>query len=86
MSYKVISPFEKYHLSQEEYATARKLTELQRQYYHNLRTDIAMEKLSLTFTLENQARDAELQGQLGILDLILQLTESEPEEFPQDPI
>jgi hypothetical protein len=89
MGIRIVSTFESYNLGEREKTQAAILSPLQKQYLHNLRTDAALEKLSLTFLPENLGRDAELQGQIGILTTLLQAsidaeTQLSDQTQPQD--
>ena len=73
------SKFTKYNLTHDELLSGKILTDTQRMVISNLLADIASEKLTLKYDPLNPylfvQQEAELQGQLGILDLLL--TESD---------
>lgn len=69
------SSFCRYNLSEEEQRAGSYISETQKQVIQNLICDIAEEKLALKFDASNPQsfiqREAELQGQIGILRYIL---------------
>jgi hypothetical protein len=80
MSYILPSTFTRYSLSPEEQVSGQALTSDNLHVIQNLICDAAEEKLSLKFDPLNPLvfaqREAELQGQIGILKLLVELSSS----------
>jgi hypothetical protein len=79
--------FTRYSLTSEELQRGQILTPENSYVIQNLISDIAEEKLSLKYDPQNPIdfaqREAELQGQLGILKMLLELSYSA--QFPSQP-
>lgn len=77
------SKFVKFPLSDKDVMLGQQLTTLNRQVIHNLRTDLAEEKLALKFTpndvLSFAQQEAELQGKILILSYILDCADAAQE-------
>jgi hypothetical protein len=72
------STFQSWLLSAEELRLGHLLSDLQKKAIQNYLCQLANERINLTFIEENKARDAELQGAIGTLRYLLDLsTESE---------
>jgi len=71
--------FDSYTFSEDELKAATRLMPLQKQLYQTLAADAAVEKSMLKFDPLNQLafvqREAELQGQIGILLHLVALSE-----------
>lgn len=85
MSYILPSTFTRYHLTSEEQISGQTLTTPNLQLLQNYICDAAEEKLSLKFDTLNPMqfaqREAELQGQIGILKMLVELA-SQTQSFP----
>lgn len=72
------NPFQAWVLSQEEIIRGQVLTTLQKQVIQNERAALANKRISLKFDpaepLKFQQEDAELQGQIGILSYLLEMS------------
>jgi len=68
----LVSAFQQWDLTPEEEKSGILLNENQKRHLHNLRADIALEKIGLTYSPENANRIIELDGQLGILNKLIQ--------------
>ena len=79
------SKFTVWELTEEEQLVGSIFTETQKFVLQNLQAQAAEEKLTLTFDPVNPSifiqREAELQGQIGILDLLLARSTSAEYEF-----
>ena len=77
MAHQIPSTFTRYHLTTEEQLNGQNLTTNNLYVLQNLICDAAEEKLSLKFDPGNPLayaqREAELQGQIGILKLLIEL-------------
>ena len=77
MSHLLPSTFSRYHLTEDEQAQAYSLSTLNLQHLQNLICSAAEEKLSMKFDPSNPLafaqREAELQGQIGILKYLVEL-------------
>jgi hypothetical protein len=77
MSYILPSTFTRYSLNQEEIIAGQTLTTSNLQLIQNYIVDAAEEKLGLKFDPLNPLafaqREAELQGQIGILKMLVEL-------------
>lgn len=67
--------FQKPVLTESEQTSSQILNQLQKTFIKTLQADIANELITLPCTTENAFRDAELQGQLGMLQLLLDCSE-----------
>jgi hypothetical protein len=80
MAYQLITTFTRYSLTEEEATAGQQLTTQNIQVLQNLMCDAAEEKLALKFDPQNPMefaqREAELQGQIGILKLLIELSRS----------
>lgn len=80
MSHTLPSTFTRYALSAEEQNQAQQFTTLNLQMMQNLMCDAAEEKLGIKFDPSNPLvftqREAELMGQIGILKLLCELSQS----------
>lgn len=78
MAYPIPSTFTRYHLTSEEQISGQTLTTSNLQLLQNYICDAAEEKLALKFDPTNPLvfaqREAELQGQLGILKMLVELS------------
>jgi len=78
MAYPIPSTFTRYQLTPEEIASGQALTTNNLYLIQNLICDAAEEKLSLKYDpshpMEFAQREAELQGQIGILKLLVELS------------
>lgn len=74
------NPFQAWVLSPEEYLHAQVLTSLQKQYLQNERAVLANKRIALRYDPEHPQKflqaDAELQGQIGILSYLLEMSHS----------
>ena len=72
------NPFQAWVLSPEEQLQGQVLTNLQKQVIQNERTALANKRIALQFDPEHplkfQQEDAELQGQIGILSYLLEMS------------
>lgn len=72
------NPFQGWILSPEELLQGQVLTSLQKQVIQNERATLASKRISLRFDPEHplkfQQEDAELQGQIGILSYLLEMS------------
>lgn len=79
MSYLLPSTFSRYSLTSDEQTQAQILTTLNLQMIQNFICDAADERLSLKFDPLNPMafaqREAELQGQIGILKMLCELSQ-----------
>lgn len=77
MAYITPSTFTRYNLTPEELQNGQQLTSNNLYAIQNLICDIAEEKLTLRFDPANQLqfaqREAEMQGQIGILKMLVEL-------------
>jgi hypothetical protein len=77
MSHTIPSTFTRYSLNQEEIINGQTLTTANLQLIQNYIVDAAEEKLALKFDPSNPLafaqREAELQGQIGILKMLVEL-------------
>ena len=77
MAHPIPSTFTRYSLTQEEESAGQQLTTANLYMIQNLICDAAEEKLALKFDPLNPLvfaqREAELQGQIGILKLLVEL-------------
>lgn len=77
MAHQIPSTFTRYKLTPEEQANGQILTTNNLYCIQNLICDAAEEKLSLKFDpsspMQFAQREAELQGQIGILKLLIEL-------------
>lgn len=73
--------FKKPELTESEQASSKILNELQKTFIKSLQADIANELISLPCLPENAFRDAELQGQLGMLQLLLDCSQETEEQL-----
>lgn len=83
MAHPIPSTFTRYHLTSEEQLSGQTLTTSNLQLLQNYICDAAEEKLALKFDPTNPLvfaqREAELQGQIGILKMLIELaTQSSP--------
>jgi len=80
MAYPLPSTFTRYQLTPEELKNGQSLTTDNLYFIQNLICDAAEEKLSLKFDpsapLQFAQREAELQGQIGILKMLVELASS----------
>jgi hypothetical protein len=80
MAYQLPSTFTRYQLTLEETKNGQSLTTDNLYFIQNLICDAAEEKLSLKFDpsspLQFAQREAELQGQIGILKMLVELASS----------
>lgn len=78
MSHTIPSTFSSYHLTQEELQSAQTLTTLNIQYIQNLICDAAEKRIAMTLDPLNPVayaqEAAELQGQIGILKYLVELS------------
>lgn len=76
--------FDSYTFSEDELKAATRLLPLQKQLYQTLAADAAIEKSMLKFDPLNPIafaqREAELQGQIGILLHLVALSEESPKD------
>lgn len=89
MSHILPSTFTRYYLTPEEITTGQHLTTQNLQLLQNYIVDAAEEKLALKFDPSNPLafaqREAELQGQIGILKMLVELASSiNPSTIIQD--
>lgn len=74
------NPFQSWVLSDRETIQGQVLTSLQKQVIQNERAALANKRIALTFDPEHplkfQQADAELQGQIGILSYLLEMSAS----------
>ena len=79
MAHPIQSSFTRFHLTDEEQVQANSLTSLNICNIQNLICSAAEEKLALKFDPSNPLafaqREAELQGQIGILRYLLELSQ-----------
>ena len=79
MSHILPSTFTQYHLTQEEQQSAQTLTTLNLQYLQNLICDAAEKRIAMTLDPLNPVayaqEAAELQGQIGILKYLVELSQ-----------
>ena len=79
MSYQIPSTFTQYSLTPEEQQSAQTLTTLNRQHLQNLICDAAEKRIAMTLDPNNPVayaqEAAELQGQIGILKYLVELSE-----------
>ncbi len=72
------NPFQGWILSPEELLQGQVLTSLQKQVLQNERATLASKRISLQFDPEHplkfQQADAELQGQIGIISYLLEMS------------
>ncbi len=72
------NPFQSWVLTQEEILQGQVLTSLQKQVIQNERAALANKRIALKFDPEHplrfQQEDAELQGQIGILSYLLEMS------------
>lgn len=87
MSTPRITSFTSYNLTAEEYTSGTILSVLQVQVIQNLICDTAEAKIALTFDTANPQsfiqKEAELQGQIGILKHLLALSEESIQQANQ---
>lgn len=78
MPHPVPNSFTSYHLTEDEQRQAEQLSSLTVANIHNLRSNIAQEKLTLTFTNQQDfiQQEAFLRGQLDILTYLLDCNEN----------
>lgn len=80
MAHQTNSTFTRYQLSEDEAKESMKLTQLNLYMIQNLICDAAEEKIGLKFDplnpLQFAQREAELQGHIGILKLIVEMSSS----------
>lgn len=73
-----VNPFQSWVLSNKETLQGQVLTTLQKQVIQNEIASLANERISVKFDPEHpmlfQQRDAELQGQIGILSYLLEMS------------
>lgn len=78
MAYILPSSFSTYHLTDEELTRGQILTSENLQVIQNLISSAAEEKLNLKYdplnTMAFVQREAELQGQIGILKMLVELS------------
>ena len=78
MAYPIPSTFTRYHLTPEEQENGQNLTTNNIYVIQNLICAAAEERLGLTYDpsrpLEFAQREAELQGQIGILRMLLEMS------------
>jgi len=69
------NPFTSYEFTVEELAAARKLSPLHKAYYQTLLSDAVASRIALQFTPNDinsfLQQEAELKGQIGILNMLL---------------
>lgn len=77
---RLVTSFQAYKLTADELQAARTLTTEQRAYYQTLLSDAAEEKLGIMLDpykpLEFTQREAYLRGQIDILNMILDTSDS----------
>jgi len=80
MSHPKVNTFTSYELSKEEYISGCTLNYLTLSVIQNLRSELAEEKLNLTFTpnnvLDYTQQEAYLKGQIDMLNHLLDLHEA----------
>ena len=78
MSYQIPSTFTQYSLTPEEQQSAQTLTTLNLQHLQNLICDAAEKRIAMTLDPNNPVayaqEAAELQGQIGILKYLVELS------------
>lgn len=75
------STFQSWILSPEELKQGHIFSDTQRKAIQNYICQLANEKMNLTFIDENRQRDAELQGAIGNLRYLLELSDSYQKEL-----